>query len=87
MKTRLELSNLGNRFAELAAEDLAEELQDLPVQRAVIGQQMLGRRHGVRRPVISLIAPPASVTSSVPAAISQGLSPNSQKASRRPQAT
>src|ERR1035438_8242068 len=38
-------------------------------------------------PLISDTRPPASATSSLPAAMSQGFSPNSQNPSRRPQAT
>jgi len=77
----------GDGHSELAAEDLSEDLEGLVVQRAVIRQQVLGRGDAVRAPFISETRPCASSTRSVPAAMSQGLRPNSQKKSRRPQAT
>ena len=79
--------NPWNRLAELAAEDLAEHREHLLVQCAIVGKQVSEDATLCWRPRISLTAPPASVTSRVPAAMSQGLSPNSQKKSSRPQAT
>ena len=77
----------GISTAKVPVEDLAEHREHFLVERAVVRQQVLGAGYAVRAAAHVGLRPPASRTSSVPAAMSHGFSPNSQKKSSRPQAT
>ncbi len=78
-------SESATRFAP--GEHIAEEARPAPRGSGRSRPEFRGCPAGSALPAKSVTRPPASSTSRIPAAVSQGFRLNSQKASMRPQAT